>query len=147
MNRALLVCALLVLSSGCLSMRAKLPGTLRADVTPADVEKVGELRIEKSNYFFLAGLLGRPPADIFAADIQKAVQAKGADGVANLRYEAEDGCLDLGISVCTLYIVTPRTYRVTGDIVRIKKAPLPGRPAKVATSTSTPAPPTVAQTF
>lgn len=135
MKTSLVLCTLIAaLSTGCFTTRADLPGTLRADVTPSDVEKVGTLEIEKTNWFFLWGLAGTPPKDFFATDIQKAVQAKGADGVANLKYESQEGCIDWGVSGCTGYLVAPRTFKVTGDIVRIKKAPLPGKPAKVASS-------------
>lgn len=135
--KSLVSCSLLVLLlSGCFTTRADLPGTLRADVTPTETEKVGTLEIEKTNWFFLWGLAGAPPRDFFANDIQKAVQAKGADGVANLKYESQEGCIDWGVSGCTGYLVAPRTFKVTGDIVRIKKSPLPGKPAKVATSAS-----------
>ena len=136
MKHLILLCTLALTVSGCFTTRAELPGTLRADVTPSDVEKVGELNVEKTNWFFLWGLAGTPPADFFATDIQKAVQAKGADGVANLKYESQEGCIDWGVSGCTGYLIAPRTFKVTGDIVRIKKAPLPGKPAKVASSSS-----------
>lgn len=149
MKNIIVLCTLVlaISSAGCFTTRAELPGTLRADVTPQDVEKVGALEVEKTNWFFFWGLAGAPPADFFAKDIQKAVQAKGADGVANLKYESQEGCVDWGISGCTGYLIAPRTFKVTGDIVRIKKAPLPGKPAKVASSSSsssTPQAPTVA---
>jgi hypothetical protein len=138
MKTLLPFCMVILALSGCFTTRAELPGTLRADVTPQDVEKIGTLEIEKTNWFFLWGLVGQPPTDFFATDIQKAVQAKGADGVANLKYESQEGCVDWGVSGCTGYLVAPRTFKVTGDIVRIKKAPLPGKPAKVASSSSDP---------
>ena len=133
------VVVVVALTSGCMTVNADLPGTLRGDVAEHEVEKIGELRIEKGNWFFLWGLVGEPPADFFATDIQKAVQAKGGDGVARLKYESQESCLDWGLTRCTFALIIPRSYIVSGDIVRIKKPPLPGRPAKVAgPSTSAP---------
>jgi hypothetical protein len=119
-------------SAGCYTVNAELPGTLRGDVSSTDTERVGNLTVETGHWFFLYGLVGETPKDLVSAELKRQVQAKGADGVANLTWESEFGCLDLVISQCTLGCVTPRTYRVKGDLVRIKKAPLPGRPAKVA---------------
>ena len=138
MKHLLVLCLFAVASSACFTTRADLPGTLRGDLGPSDVEKVGTLEIEKTNWFFLSGLAGQPPADFFANDIQRQVQARGADGVANLRYESQDGCIDWGVSTCTGSLIAPRTFKVTGDIVRIKKAPLPGKPAKVAATMEPP---------
>ncbi len=121
-------------ASGCMTVNAELPGTLRADVAAADTERIGQLSIEKGNWFFLYGLLGSPDKTFLSADIAKAVQAKGGDGVANLKYESSEGIVDMVIGACSFGCVDPRSYKVTGDIVRIKKPPLPGKPAKVATS-------------
>jgi hypothetical protein len=126
--------AVVLACSGCFTLNAELPGSLRGDVNAEDVEKVGDLQIEKGHWFFIGGLVGEPPRDFLAAEIKKQVQAKGGDGVNRLRYESEFGCLDLAIEGCTFSIIAPRTYRVSGEIVRIKKAPLPGKPAKVASS-------------
>lgn len=139
MSKLLFLCLLTSATSGCFTVQADLPGTLRGDISEPEVEKLGTLEIEKTNWFFAWGLVGAPPKDFFSTDIQKAVQAKGGDGVANLKYESQEGCVDWGISGCTGYLVAPRTFKVTGDIVRIKKSPLPGQPAKVA-SPSTPSP-------
>ncbi len=136
MKMLLSISLLALAAAGCFTVNAELPGTLRGDVSEPEIEKVGTLSIEKTNWFFAWGLVGAPPKDFFSTDIQKAVQAKGADGVANLKYESQEGCVDWGISGCTGYLVAPRTFKVTGDIVRIKKAPLPGKPAKVASSSS-----------
>ena len=129
-----LVCFIVAGATGCFTVNAELPGTLRGDVTAQDVEKLGDLNVEKGHWFFLGGLVGAPPRDFFAEEIKKQVQAKGGDGVSHLRYESQQGCLDVGIQACSFSIVAPRSYHVTGDIVRIKKAPLPGKPAKVASS-------------
>jgi hypothetical protein len=126
---ALLAVALASLT-GCYTVEANLPGTLRNDVKPEHVEPVGRLQVEKTNWFFLLALVGDPPKDFFAAEIKKQVQAKGADGVANLTYESEFGCVDLLITGVTFGCVSPRTYKLSGDIVRIKAARVPGKPAK-----------------
>jgi hypothetical protein len=117
--------------SACYTTRAELPGTLRGDVKASDVEKVGALDVEVEHTFFLDGFVGSTPADFLAVPIRKAVQARGADGVANVVYESEQGCGDTALSTCTLGCFAPRTYRVRGDIVRIRAPRLPGRPAKL----------------
>lgn len=132
MTRILTLVALLAMITGCYTVNASLPGTLRNDVKSDQTEKVGSLNIEKTNWFFLFGLIGSPPEDVFATEIKSQVQARGADGVANLTYEAKSGCVDLLISYVTCQLVAPRSYQVSGDIVRIKAAPLPGKPAKAA---------------
>jgi|GEM_PF-1055791 len=123
----------IALASGCFTVNADLPGTLRGDVASTDTERVGTLSVEKNHWFYVYGLIGETPKDFFSTEIKKAVQQKGADGVANLSYQSELGCMDLVISGCTIGCVTPRSYTITGDIVRIKKSPVPGKPAKVAT--------------
>ncbi len=132
---AMKTCALvaaLALTPGCFTVNASLPGTLRNDVKPDQTEKVGALKIEKTNYFFLFGLVGAPKEDFFANEIKQQVQARGADGVANVKYEGRTGCVNLLISFFTCDIVTPRDYTLSGDIVRIKTAPLAGVPPSVA---------------
>ena len=132
MRHILILSAMVAALSGCFTVNADLPGTLRTDVTPEQTEKVGSLSFEDTHWYFIAGLVGAPPEDYFSTEIKKQVQARGADGVANLTYEAQSGCLDLVIQGCTCSIIAPRSYKVTGDIVRIKSAPLPGKPAKSA---------------
>lgn len=118
--------------SGCYTVNADLPGTLRADLSDADMERVSVASVEKGQWFFLWGLVGETPRDFVSAELAKQVQSKGADGIANLTWKSEFGCTDLLFAGCTGGCVTPRTYKVTGDIVRLKKAPLAGRPAKAA---------------
>lgn len=125
-------------AQGCFTINADLPGTVRGDVSTSDYEKVGTLSIEKNHWFFIGGLVGAPDEKFFAADIKKQVEAKGGDGVANLTYEGQHGCMDLVCTGCSAYIISPRTYKVTGDIVRMKKEAVPGKPvasAPVAPST------------
>lgn len=147
MTRILSLIAVLVLASGCYTMNAALPGTLRNDVKSDQTEKVGSLKVEKTHWFFIGGLVGAPPDDVFAQEIKKQVQARGADGVANLTYEANEGCTDILISRLTCQLVAPRSYVVSGDIVRIKAAPLPGKPAKSADAGVTSPSLTVAQGY
>ena len=129
-----LVAFIATASSGCFTVNASLPGALRND--KAETEKVGTLDVETSNYFFLWGLVGSPPQDLFAQEIKHQVQAKGADGVANLTYESNFGCFDLILGSCTLGCVTPREYKLSGDIVRIKAARLPGKTSKTVSAPS-----------
>jgi len=137
--------AAVALGGGCYTVNADLPGTLRGDIADADVERVGPVTIEQGQWFFLWGLVGETPEDLVAAELKKQVQAKGADGVANLTWQSQFGCVDLLAATCTAGCVTPRTYKVTGDIVRIKKAPLAGKPAKAAEAPLPPSPTVVAE--
>ena len=112
-------------TSACWTANAQLPGTLRND--DVSTESVGSLNIEKTNYFFILGLLNKPSDDFLAQEIRQSVKSAGGDGVQNLTYEAQFGCLDIIISQLTAGCVMPRTYKVTGQIVKIKTAPLPGK--------------------
>jgi hypothetical protein len=136
----LALCLVVVAVSGCYSVNASLPGTLRADVKTDQTEKVGSLDVQKTNWFFVAGLFGAAEPDFFAREIKEQVQKKGADGVANLVYESEFSCGDIFITGITAGCVAPRTFHLTGDVVRIRAARLPGKPAKavLAPSTTTP---------
>ncbi len=127
-------CALLMMpaTGACVTVTADLPGAIRSDVTAAETEPVGTVVIEKGHWYFLWGLVGSPPADVFAADLKKQVRAKGADGVANVTYESQESCGDLIIGGLTCSLVVPRTLSLKGDLVRIKKPPLPGKPLALA---------------
>jgi hypothetical protein len=142
--RPLLAAVALVGASGCYTVNADLPGTLRGDVADSEVERVGTVTVEKSQWFFLWGLVGETPKDFVAEELKKQVQSKGADGVANLTWQSQFGCVDLLASACTVGCVTPRSYKVTGDLVRIKKSPLAGKPAKAAEAPLPPSTTTVA---
>lgn len=131
LQRACILAALAV-SSGCYTVNAELPGAIRSDVTAADTEPAGTVHIEKGHWYLLWGLIGSPPADVFAADLKKEVRAKGADGVANVTYESQESCGDLIIGGLTCSLISPRTLSLKGDLVRIKKPPLPGKPLALA---------------
>jgi hypothetical protein len=122
---AVLACVL-GLATGCYTMNADLPGTLRTDVSNDETEKVGTFTIEKSNGWLLGGLVGAPPTDFWTADLQREVKAKGGDGAANIVYESQFSFVDelLGCVTCSIY--APRTYKLSGDIVKIREAALPG---------------------
>lgn len=144
--KKIITLSLLLAASGCFTVNAQLPGAIRND--KPEVEKVGQVNIEKTNYFFIAGLIGEPAPDFFATELKKQVEAKGGDGVANMQYESSTGCVDLIISTCTFEIVTPRDYKLSGDIVRIKSAPLPGKTsAKTVSAPTAEKPSTVAQGY
>lgn len=115
------------LSAGCYTMDANLPGTLRNDLKPGETETVGKASIEKDNWYFFWGLMGEPAKDFFSTELKKQVKAKGGDGVVNLTYESQEGCFDLFIGAITGGCIGPRTFKLSGDIVRIKTAPLPGK--------------------
>lgn len=140
MKKLIAIAIVVLASSGCYTVNAKLPGTLRNDLSAEDYEKVGTLNYETSHWYFVYGLVGSPPEDFLSKEIKSQVQSKGADGVANLKYESQAGCMDLLIHTCAGNgCISPRTYKVTGDLVRIKKAPLPG-----AAPTADAAPPATA---
>lgn len=148
MKRLLGLIAIVALGSGCHTMNASLPGTLRSDVSSKDTETVGSVSIEKTHMFFLWGLVGAPEKTFLIDDLTKQVAARGGDGVANLRYESQIGCLSLLIGNVTCGIVSPRDYKVTGDIVKIKVPTLAGganpglaAPAPAAGANPTPASP------
>ena len=121
--------ALAAAASGCYTMNASLPGTLRGDVQAQEQQPVGKLSIEKTNIFFLWGLAGKPADDFFAAEIRSQVQAQGGDGIAGLTYDAKHGVGSLLVGVVTLGFVVPRSYALSGDIVKIKKPSLEGASA------------------
>lgn len=125
MNRLLCAAFALALTSGCYTMNASLPGTLRGDVEPERLETVGQFEYEVNHWFIPCGLGAAPETEI-RKEILRQTKEKGADGVANLKFEAYTGPVDCLIGrVCP--IIQPRTFRVSGDLVRIKKPPLPGQ--------------------
>ena len=130
-SKNLISAAVLVLAAvpaaGCYTVEANLPGTLRNDVKVDQTENVGQVNIEKGNWFFLWGLMGEPPKDFFSKELRQQVRAKGGDGVSGLTYESQAGCVDLIIGGLTFGCISPMSYKVTGGIVRIKTAPLPGK--------------------
>ena len=82
------VLALLVMS-GCYTMNASMPGTLRGDVdAEQDVEKVGDFEASVEHWFIPFGLGDAPENDFRKALLQQA-KAQGADGVANMKFEAK----------------------------------------------------------
>jgi hypothetical protein len=115
-----------VAGSGCYTVEAQMPGTLRGDVGAADVEKVGTVKLEKGNTFLFWGLTGSPPPDFFSADLKAAVKAKGGDGAQNIVYESQTSCGDLFIGCITCGIADPREFTLSADVVRLKNAPVPG---------------------
>lgn len=114
-------------ATGCYTVEANLPGTLRNDIKSDQTETVGTVSIEKGNWFFLWGLMGSPPSDFFSTELKQQVKAKGGDGVSGLTYESQNGCVDLLIGGLTCGIVGPMTFKVTGNVVRLKTAPIPGK--------------------
>lgn len=133
------------LGAGCYTMDANLPGTLRNDLKPGETETVGKASIEKDNWYFFWGLMGEPEKDFFSTELKKQVKAKGGDGVVNLTYESQEGCFDLFIGAITGGCIGPRNFKLSGDIVRIKSAPLPGK--SVASADAAKAEAKVAQAY
>lgn len=145
---SLLVATILItgsLASGCYTVEANLPGTLRNDLKADQTESAGKVQIEKSHWWFLWGLVGAPPADVFSTELRQQVKSKGGDGVRGLVYESQEGCFDLFIGAITGGCIAPRTLKLSGEIVRIKTAPLPGK--ALATTSAAPADARVAQAY
>ena len=147
-RRWLLLLPLLAMgSAGCFTMRAELPGVLRDDVKPADTENLGPLVVEQQHWFLLHGFFGKTPRDFLSGELKAAVQKRGGDGVAGLKYVSEQSCADAAIGTCTFGCVVPRTYRITGTVVRIRAPRLPGRPAKLVEAGAVLEPARVAQAY
>lgn len=125
--------ALLGLLSGCLTMNTALPGALRHDLEEQDVEPIGHFQLEVHHSFAPLGL-GTVPGDPLREQILEAVKARGADGVRNLRLESYHSFSDVVTRWMTCHFVQPRTYRLSGELVRIRTAPLPGEEPQSAPS-------------
>jgi hypothetical protein len=137
-NRILIAALALLTASGCLTMNASLPGTLRNDVQPEQTETVGKFETNVNHWFIPCGLGEAPEAEFRKALLQEA-KAKGADGVANVKFEAYNGLMDWVIGCLSCNIIASRNFKLSGDLVRIKKPALPG-------SKPTEAPPAGVQT-
>lgn len=128
MNKLIAAVALATIgASGCFTANANLPGTLRNDVDDKQAEGVGRVEIEKTHYYFILGLVNAPPPGFLGDELKTQVKQKGGNGVRNLTYEAQFGCLDLVITQLTLGCVAPRTYKVSGEIVKLSAPPVPGK--------------------
>jgi hypothetical protein len=133
-----LVAAGLLTLTGCYTVHADLPGTLRSDVAETDVEKVGQFDVQKGNNFLLWGLVGAPPADFISQELAREVKAKNGDGVRNFEYHSEFGCVDLLLTSVTCGIFSPKTFHFKGDVVRIRKPALSGGAQAGAGASTTP---------
>jgi hypothetical protein len=112
--------------TGCFTVNADLPGTLRSDLAADDAETVGRFDVQKGHNFLLWGLVNQPPPDFISTELKREVKSKNGDGVRNLEVHSEFGCTDIVLSRVTCGILAPRTFRFTGDVVRIRKGPLSG---------------------
>jgi hypothetical protein len=122
-------------------MEAALPGTLRSDVPPEGVRTVGHMRVQKTNFYYIYGLLGAPPEQFFSDEISQQTKTANADGIANISYSAEYSFLDMLLSCLTCSIVTPRTYVFEADLVRIQAPPAGAASARQAPPPPPSAPP------
>jgi hypothetical protein len=105
-------------------MNASLPGTLRGDLDEERVEPVGPFEHQLTHWFIPCGL-GEAPETAMRKALLRAAREADADGVANLRFEATASpkdCLVAGL--CP--VLQPRTFRLSGDLVRIKEPPPAG---------------------
>lgn len=127
-GHVLFLVAFALLSSGCYTLRAQVPGALRGDLEDEEVVVTGAFDAEVTRLYVLWGLVPMGPEDDLALALTEAVEEGQADGVANLVFETRFTITDLVIQTITLGVVVPRTYRLRGDVVRIQASPLPGRP-------------------
>lgn len=125
---ALALLVALLTGNGCYTVHADLPGTWRRAAPDEDIVVVGRVDQRHTHFFLLFGLVPQPARSMFAAPLLRAVEDAGADGVANVVVDSEFTATDALIRGVTLGIVSPRSYRVRADIVRIPGAPPPGRP-------------------
>lgn len=114
-----------VLCAGCFTVNTALPGALRGDLSEQEIEPVGHFQREIRHSFAPFGL-GEVPDDPFRALLLEEANAQGADGIRNLRIETYHSCNDVLTGWMTCQSVRPRTFRISGELVRIRKAPLPG---------------------
>ena len=122
---SLVMTLMVALGGGCFTMSAKLPGTLRNDVSDLDVQTVGNAHMELTQTYLLWGLVGAPPEDWIERALAPQVLAVHGDGVARLVFESQVGCLDLTITGLTLGCIAPRTYSLRGDVVRWQEVSAP----------------------
>ena len=94
--------AVLVVGTGCFTVNAEIPGTLRGDVASDETERVGVLAIEKNHWFYVFGLVGEPhhllDEELPGAEVVPAavVQVPGDDQEVRLlvehhRHEVDEG--------------------------------------------------------
>jgi hypothetical protein len=130
--RTLLLTCACVLATGCSTMTATLPGTLRNTVSDLDIETVGTVQIERTQTYLLWGLVGAPPQDWIARELAQQLQSQHGEGMARIVFESQTGCLDLTITGLTLGCIAPRSYRLHGDVVRWRTGAHPASTAPVA---------------
>lgn len=135
--RAALLClALLLGGTGCFTLNASLPGTLRGDLSEERLEPVGTFEHEVSYWFVPCGFGEAPEAEL-RKELLRAARESGADGVTNLRFEAYLTPMDCLVGrVCP--VIQPRTFRLSGHLVRIKDPPPPGSGPQEAPPSSGP---------
>ncbi len=123
-------CVLVALAaaSGCYSMHASLPGTWRRPPPSEDVAVLGRVDVTTTHVWFLGGLVPPPSPDLYSAAVLPKVAAAGGDGIANVVIDTRFEAMDVALSAVTLGIVSPRTYRIRADIVRLSTPAPPGRP-------------------
>ena len=82
---------LLLCASGCLTMNSDLPGALRSDLSAADTEVIGRASVEKNHWFFLFGLIGETPKDMFSEDLKAQVSYMVSGDIVRIRKSALPG--------------------------------------------------------
>ncbi len=124
--RAFVAVLALASTTGCYTLRADVPGVMRDRVDDAVI--VGTFDETVTRTYFFGGLIGPSDQDLFRDAMLESARAHQADGVANLMFEARFSPMDYALSIGTCAVVAPRTYRLKGDLVRLRGAPAPGRP-------------------
>ena len=125
--RTVILLLFTVVTAGCFHMRAPLPGALRQDVGER-LEVVGHFETQFTHYYVLHGAFGAPEEDLLYNALLSQARAHGADGVANVTVETSFRITGVAVAICTFSLLHPRTYKLTGDLVKIHAPPLRGRP-------------------
>jgi hypothetical protein len=122
---AILVAAALG-ATGCFTAEGRLPGVVRPGLVASDYTKLKTFSVEVTNYFFVYGLAGSPDPSLFAETIKKEVKAAGGDGAVNvvIAGEATFGDVCITMIACGGLIVAPRTFTISGDVVKFNVAAL-----------------------
>lgn len=117
-------------AAGCCTVQSSLPGTLRADVPPEAMTPVGDFEYELTHAFVPCGLGSSPESELRKALLTEARQQE-ADGVTDLSFTVETSPVSCLIGrLCPVF--QSRTYRLRGQLVRLRVPALPGAPPQAA---------------
>lgn len=120
------VLAVVALASGCFRMHTRVPGALRGDLEDEQVIVRDRVDVEHTRVYLFWGLLPLGDDDALGRAVLDEAREAGGTGLANVVFEAYFTPGDLALQMLTLGVLSPRTYRLRGDVVRISADALPG---------------------